>query len=113
MSQWIGGSVVLFLSLYGVVCLLHKLSLLLLRPQNVFHSFSLAFLSENTQNAEQIIRYFRLKAAKEDVLLLIDNGVLPHEKQVVERMCATCPNVRFLNIEKNTQENCFCEDNAV
>lgn len=113
MHESIAFSVVLFFALYGIICLLRRLTLLVLRPTEQLRTFSLAYLRENTQNTEQIVRYFRAKADREDVLLLIDNGVLEEEKQVLRRLCENRRDVRFITAEKFVKENCIQDENAV
>jgi len=113
MSEGIAFSLVLFFALYGVVCLLRKLTLLILRPAEGLAAFSVAFLRKDTQNSEQIVRYFRAKAERDDVLLLVDNGVTDGEKEVVQRLCRDRTDVRLLDAQNFVEENCIYEEDAV
>ncbi len=113
MSENIAFCIVLFLALYGILCLLRRLTLLVLRPAQRLSSFSVAYLREGTQDAEQIIRYFRAKADREDVLLLIDNGADEVEKQIVERLCENRRDVRFIRAENFVEENCNYEEDII
>lgn len=97
---------VLLLALYGITCLLHRLMLAVLRPVKNIHSFTLAFLREDTENPEQIIRYFRTKADKNDVLMLVDNGMTEEQKRIVETLCRNRRDVRLLSVENFVAENC-------
>ena len=105
--------VVLFLALYGICCLLRRLTLLVLLPRETLHTFSLAYLRKDTQNTEQIVRYFQAKAEKGDLLMLVDNGVSEDEKQVLHRLCANSRNIRLISDENFVEENCNQNENAV
>lgn len=113
MTETLAFSIVLLLALYGVACLLHRLTLLILRPEKQLPSFSVAYLREDTSNTEQIIRYFRAKAGKDDVLLLVDNGVTNSQKEIATRLCSGRRDVRFLDAQNFVEENCICGENAV
>lgn len=97
---------VLLLALYGIACLLHRLILAVLRPVGHIASFTLAFLRADTENPEQIIRYFRAKADKSDVLMLVDNGMTEEQKRIVETLCKNRQDVRLLSDENFVAENC-------
>lgn len=98
--------VVLCFALYGILCLIHRVSLLILEPDRRLHTFSLAYLRHGDENAEQIIRYFRARAGREDVLLLVDSGVDAGEKQVIRKMCENRRDVRLISEENFAGENC-------
>lgn len=100
--------VVMVLTIYGVACLLHRLSLHILKPHEQPLCFEVAYLRENTENVEQIVRYFRMKADKGAVLLLVDNGLSDEQKQVVGQLCKYKRDVRFLTMENFVEENCNC-----
>ncbi len=106
-------SIVLFLALYGIACLLHRLSVRILQPTVKPVMFEVAYLRADTENVEQIIRYFRMKAEKDAVLLLIDNGVGEEQKAVLERLCADRHDVRFLTAENFVEENCIYRENGI
>ena len=107
MAEGLAFTVVLLLALYGVACLMHYLVLAILRPEKTLCSFSVAYLREDTCNCEQIVRYFRAKADKGDVLLLVDNGVSETEKEIVRRLCENRRDVRLLDAEIFVEENCI------
>lgn len=113
MKEGLAFSIVLLLALYGIVCLMHRLTLLILRPEKDLHRFCVEYLRNDTSNTEQIIRYFRADAGKGDVLILVDNGVSESEKEVIARMCRGRRDVRFLDAQNFVEENCICEENAV
>ncbi len=106
-------SIVLFLALYGIACLLHRLSVRILQPTVKPLIFEVAYLRKDTENIEQIVRYFRLKAEKNAILLLVDNGVTAEQKAVMERLCASRRDVRFLTAENFVEENCICGENGI
>ncbi len=113
MLEGLAFSVVLLLALYGIACLMHRLTLLILRPEKPLYSFSVVYLREDTRNCEQIVRYFRAKAGKGDVLLLVDNGVLDSEKEIVKRLCRDRQDVRLLDAQNFVEENCICKEDTV
>ena len=113
MSANVAFCVLLLFALYGIAGLLRRLTILILRPEKPPRTFSLAYLNHDTQNVEQIIRYFRTKAEREDVLFLIDNGVSEAEKTILEKMCAEQSDVRFITAENFVEENCIRTGNAV
>ena len=113
MTEGLAFSIVLLLALYGIACLLHRLTLLILRPEKDLLSFSVEYVGEDTHNTEQVVRYFRAKAGKGDVLLLVDNGVTADEKEIITRLCYGRRDVRFLQAENFVEENCICGENAV
>lgn len=113
MAEGFAFVVVLLLALYGTGCLMHRLNLLVLRPEKALSSFSVVYLREDTCNSEQIVRYFRAKADKGDVLLLVDNGVSESEKEAILRLCRGRRDVRFLDAQNFVEENCICEENAL
>lgn len=96
MQETIAFCLVLFLALYGVACLCRRICLWVLRPHNGLSAFSVAYLSEDSENVEQIIRYFRAKAGRKDVLLLIDNGMCVDDIEVITRLCKGRNDVRLL-----------------
>ncbi len=104
---------VLFFALYGIMCLIRRLCLLILRPDEPPCTFSLAYLRCGHHNAEQIIRYFRARAEREEVLLLVDNGVDAGEKQVIRKLCENRRDVRFLSEENFSAENCNCSEDEI
>ena len=97
---------VLFFALYGIMGLIRRLGVLVLRPERPLTTFSVAYVREEDENAEQIIRYFRARADREEVLLLVDNGVSPEQKRVIGKLCEERCDVRFLSEENFTAENC-------
>lgn len=107
MAEGMGFCVVLFLALYGVFCILRRLSLQILKPSERLCTFTLAYLHKDAENAEQIIRYFRAQAEEEHVLLLVDNGVSPGEEEVIRKMCENRQDVRFLSAKNFPEENCI------
>ena len=113
MSEGIAYCIVLFFALYGISVLLRRLTLHILRPQEKLPSFSVAYLRTGKQNAEQIVRYFRAKAEREDVLLLIDNGITEEEKTIVKRLCGDRRDVQLITAENFVEENCISAENIV
>lgn len=113
MSEGIAFCIVLFFALYGVICLLRRFCLCVLRPEKGLPTFSLAYLYADTRNTEQIVRYFRAKAEREDVLLLVDNGVTTEEKQVLERLCDGRRDIRFISAEKIVEDNCIYGEDTI
>ena len=106
MAQSVGFCVVLFLALYGVFGILRWLSLQVLKPSEQLRTFTLAYLHKDAENAEQIIRYFRARADKEQVLLLVDNGVSSDAQTVIRKLCENRQDVRFLSAKNFPEENC-------
>ena len=98
---------VLFFALYGIMGLIRRLGVLVLRPERPPTTFSVAYVQEEDENAEQIIRYFRARAEREDVLLLVDNGVSQEQKRVIGKLCEERRDVRFLSGENFAAENCI------
>ncbi len=113
MAEAIACFMVLLFALYGVGCLLYRLTLRILRPEQEVARFSVAYLRQDTQNCEQIVRYFRAKADKREVLLLVDNGVADNEKEVVRRLCDTRRDVRLLDAQNFVEENCIYGEDAL
>lgn len=113
MTEGLAFSILLLLALYGIACLMHRLTLLILRPEKELHRFCVEYLREDTCNTEQIVRYFRATAGKGDVLLLVDNGVADSEKEIIARLCHGRRDVRFLDAQNFVEENCICGENAV
>lgn len=113
MAEAVACFVVLLLALYGVACLLYRLSVRVLRPDEEMVRFSVVYLREDTQNTEQIVRYFREKADKSETLLLVDNGVSESEKEVIRRLCKNTRDVRFLDAQNFVEENCICGEDAL
>ncbi len=113
MAEGIAFCAVLFFALYGVVCLLRRLVLLVLCPRERLYTFSLAYLRGDTENTEQIIRYFRTKADREDVLLLVDNGVSDQQKEIIGRFCENRQDIRFISDENFVEENCNWGENTI
>ncbi len=113
MLEGLAFSIVLLLALYGIACLMHRLTLLILRPEKELTRFSVEYLRPDTHNTEQIVRYFRAKSGKGDVLLLVDNGVSSSEKEVVTRLCRGRRDVRLLDAQNFVEENCICGEDTV
>ena len=113
MTEGLAFSVVLLLALYGIACLMHRLILLILQPEKPLCSFSVVFLRQDTRNCEQIVRYFRAKAEKGDVLLLVDNGLPDSEKEIVRCLCKDRHDIRFLDAQNFVEENCIYGENTV
>lgn len=103
----------LFLGLYGIVSILQRVCIWILRPAGGLSFFGVVYLRRETENVEQIIRYFRAKADKNDVLLLVDNGVEEHEKVVINKLCENRRDVRFISVENFVEENCIQGENAI
>ena len=107
MSETLGFCAALFLALYGAACLLHRLSLLILRPTRDVHSFSVAYLREGDENAEQIIRFFRAQARRRETLLLVDDGADRTQCEIAKKLCDGRWDVRFVTAENFVGENCI------
>lgn len=107
MSETIGFCVALFLALYGTASLLHRLTLCILRPERGMHSFSVAYLREGDENAEQLVRFFRARARREETLLLVDNGADSTQREIVRRLCDGQRDIRFITAENFVGENCI------
>ena len=106
MPETIGCCVMLFLALLGVGCLLRCLCLLILRPTRDMPCFSVAYLRKNDENAEQIVRFFRMRARRGEKLLLVDNGADGTQREIAEKLCADGTDVQFLTAENFVAENC-------
>ncbi len=113
MRENIAFVVVLLLALYGIACLLHRFTLKILMPTEKIPTFMLTFIRKDTENVEQLIRYFRAKADKNDVLLLVDNGATKEQKDVIQMLCQGRRDVRFLTAEKFVEENCICDSDTI
>lgn len=113
MTENIAFVAVLFLALYGIACLLHRLTLKILTPTQKISTFTLSFIRKETENVEQLIRYFRAKADKNDVLLLIDNGATKEQTEIIETFCNGRQDIRFLTAEKFVEENCNCDRDTI
>lgn len=107
MSETIAFCAALFLMLYGVFSIIRQLSLLLLKPSGSLFSFSVAYLHPQSENAEQIIHYFRARAEREDILLLVDDGISNDERAVIEKLCENRRDIRFIGAENFDEENCI------
>ncbi len=103
----------LFFALYGILCLIQRLGVLILRPERPPSTFSLAYVKEEDENAEQIIRYFRARAEREEVLLLVDNGTSAEQKRVINKLCEDRRDIRFLSEENFPAENCICSEDEI
>lgn len=96
-AECVGFCIVMFLALYGVIGLLRQLSLMALKPPDRLCTFTVAYVNRHTENAEQLIRYFRAQAGKEQVLLLVDNGVTAEQATVIRKLCENRRDIRFLS----------------
>ena len=96
MGENIAFAVVLFLALYGVVEIIRHIGFWILKPDRGYAVFWLTYIDADTDNIEQLIRYFRSTATREETLLLVDNGMRADTRAVVEKMTAGYGNIRLL-----------------